>query len=162
MIEIPLWQQWNPDNCNIFQINRIEFHIKLMLPTYSFSNRHDKGIHVCYICSFYSVNNTTSRNPAMFTIVWYPPRHSWIISSQDEKLCDDIKYVQHAEELFFHRSILIKIIVLYVYVPKGNSMSGEGRVPDKCKHGWVSWSRVVDRIKRTDIAYMDTFMWGNE
>jgi hypothetical protein len=32
------------------------------------------------------------------------------------------------------------------------SMSGEGWVPDYCTHGWVSWSRVGDIIKQTDIA----------
>jgi hypothetical protein len=60
IIEIPLWQQRNPEKCNIFQSNWIEFHIKLVIPSYSFP---PKGLHVRYICSFYSVTKTTSRNP---------------------------------------------------------------------------------------------------
>jgi hypothetical protein len=48
----------------------MKFHIKLMLPTYSFPS---KVIHVCYICSFHSATNRTSRRPAFLTLVWYPP-----------------------------------------------------------------------------------------
>jgi hypothetical protein len=104
-IEVPLWQQRNPENGDIFQSNRMKFVIKLMLPTYSYPH---KGIYVCDICSFYSVTNTTSRNPAMFTLVWYPSlaTHASFRPRTRNSVC------AACWRIIFHESILIKIVVL--------------------------------------------------
>jgi hypothetical protein len=38
-----------------------------LLPHFPHEGVHE---HICYICSFYSFTNTTSRKPAVLTLVW--------------------------------------------------------------------------------------------
>jgi hypothetical protein len=238
-----LWQQRNPENCNIFQSYRMRFHIKLMLPTYSFPC---KVIHICDICSFYFATNTTSCRPANLTLIWYPPLIDHFVPEQDwliiygftsrsiifhlygditiageglqnigpcsalwafeqegifivphllwhrglgfsgvirpiqssltthegmwriysnpdphgERVCEYMKYVPYVEKLFFKDPFYIKILVLCIHEhPKTKwSICGGEWLPDKCKNGWSTWSRVGSRIK----GKMSITSLGNE
>jgi hypothetical protein len=60
----PLWQLQNPEHYSIFQSYWMKCHIKLMLPTYSFSR---KIVHVHYIWSFILKQHQL---PARSPILW--------------------------------------------------------------------------------------------
>jgi hypothetical protein len=132
----------------------------LQVPTYS-SPIKVSMYTTCVYLLFYSFTNTASRNTAMFAFVWHSSLATHRISFWDVyiKLQFYLKWIyentiiHHAAHIwYYHR----------MFRP-GTKLSMSGEVPDFCKHGWVSWSHVGDRIKRRDITYMDTFMgkWGS-